>query len=446
MRGSGGGTTKLPRNPRAPSFGGKRIAGSARAASGQRASGGALRRDAACGTVIGAMQVVYVSPNGIGTALVRSQVLPYLRGLAERGFEFDLVTFEHPDDPPYLEGTFARPRWHALRARPGGGLAAKVMDLTRGAADVLAVSVHRRADLIHARSYLPAAIAWAVTRLTRRPYVFDMRGFLGDEYVEGRHWDARDLRYRALRVGERLLLQAAGGIVVLTEAAAERLRSDPRYAPFAGRKPVTVTPCAVDLERFRPATGRASPPTVVYSGSLGMSYALDAMLRLYAAARASVPGLRFLILNRKDHALIAAAVARHGLADADIVVRATAFDEVPALLGTAHVGLCLLDQVSSKEASSPIKVGEYLACGLPVIVNRGIGDVADEVRAFGAGLVLEAYADDDLQRGASALVVLLGDERARANARRLAEERYGIPAAVERYAALYARVLAERRS
>ena len=391
------------------------------------------------------MNVIYVSPNGIGTALVRSQVLPYLRGLAEQGVVFDLVTFERAGDPSAPPSEMPRGGWHPVPARPGAQLGAKVLDVLRGALTVLRVTLAHGPDLIHARSYLPAAIAWGVTRLTRRPYLFDMRGFLGDEYVDGRHWDVRDIRYRLLIYGERVLFRGAAGIVVLTEAAATRLRSDSRYAGLVASKPIMVTPCAVDLARFRPLATRSATPTLVYSGSLGMSYALDAMLRVYSATRLHVPELRFLILNRKEHALVNAAIARHGLEQADIVVRGAEFDEMAGLVGDAHVGICLLDRVSSKMASSPIKVGEYLACGLPVLVNAGQGDIDGLIRGSGAGHVLEDYGDSEIRRAAAAVTELLGARDSRTSARVLAENHFDLVSGVERYIALYREVSPQRR-
>src|SRR5207249_4350586 len=100
------------------------------------------------------------------------------------------------------------------------------------------------AQLIHARSYVPAAIALVAGILTRRPYVFDMRGWLGEEFVDAGYWTLDDVRFKAWRFAERLLLRRAAHIVVLTNAAAARLRSDPLYVPWARGKPVTVIPCA----------------------------------------------------------------------------------------------------------------------------------------------------------------------------------------------------------
>src|SRR5258707_2710395 len=117
------------------------------------------------------MNAVYVTHNGVGTALVRSQVLPYLRGLAERGIDVDLVTFER-GEPAFPADEFPPERWHHVRARRGGSIAAKVVDVIAGVALVARLVRARRASLIHARSYLPATIAFAAGALTGRPFVF----------------------------------------------------------------------------------------------------------------------------------------------------------------------------------------------------------------------------------------------------------------------------------
>ncbi len=373
---------------------------------------------------------------------MRSQVLPYLRGLAKAGVATELITFERGGEFP--DGEFPRSRWHAVRARPGSSLLVKAMDILSGVALAMRQVLGRRATLIHARSYVPAAIALVVGALTRRPYVFDMRGFLGEEFVDAGYWTTTDVRFRAWRIADRLLLHRAAHIVVLTDAAARRLRTDPLYARWATNKDVTVIPCAVDLERFRPAADRDAVPTLVYSGSLAIAYDLDAMLRLYGYARELRPDLRFLFLNRDAHDAIRAAIARAHLESADILIRSASFDDMPALLAASHLGIILARPAISKSGSSPVKVAEYLACGLPVIASPDLADTDDLVRRYDAGAIVRPDDDASLRDGARSLVTLLADTARRANARRLAEAEFALETGVARYREVYRRVAAQR--
>ena len=386
--------------------------------------------------------MLYVSPNGVGSALVRSQVLPYLRGLMDRGVDAELVTFERGE--PYPRGEFPEARWHSLRPRPGRGLLAKIADIVSGIALVVRVAMRSRRNLFHARSYLPAAIVAIPAMLLRRPFVFDMRGFLPDEYVDAGAWTARDVRYRALRFAERILLRRAAEVVVLTERAAEVLREEPRYASALGTTPVTVVPCTVDLHRFAPSIERSAVPTLVYSGSLGMWYLLDEMLAVHAAARALISDLRFLILNRGEHAIANAALERAGPARDGVELRSVDPGDMPRLLASCHVGISLIKPTPSKRGSSPVKVAEYLACGLPVVVNVGIGDTDRLVGRYRAGHVVTDLDGPGLRAAGLAVAALVGDNEARTNARRLAEAEYDLELGIARYAAVYDRALRGR--
>jgi glycosyltransferase involved in cell wall biosynthesis len=382
--------------------------------------------------------VLYISHNSVGTALVRGQVLTYLRGLSADGIETDLLTYERGG--PFPTGEFPRGRWHPIQARSGSSVVVKALDVLGGALLGVRVIASRRVRFTHARGYVPAALAAVLRLFTGRPYIFDMRGFLGEEYVDAGYWKPTELRFRLLRISERWLLRHAAHIVVLTHTAAARLRADPLYSESARGKPVTVIPCAVDLERFRPRDDRASVPTVVHSGSLGIAYDLPGMLRLYARARALRPDLRLLFLNRDAHDTIAAARTAAGLDDADIVIRSASFDEMPSLVGACHVGIICAFEAPSKSGSSPVKVGEYLACGLPVVSTPNLGDTDTLLARYDAGAIVRVDDDLAVDVAARALVGLLDDELRRRNARRLAETEFALESGVALYREVYRRM------
>jgi glycosyltransferase involved in cell wall biosynthesis len=117
-------------------------------------------------------------------------------------------------------------------------------------------------------------------------------------------------------------------------------------------------------------------------------------------------------------------------------------DEVPSYLSAADVGLSFIKPCFSKLASSPTKNGEYLACGLPLILNAGIGDSDSLVSDWKAGALLEEFSDeayDDVSREVEAI---LSDSEIRTKMRNVARAVFDLETvAGERYAALYERVL-----
>ncbi len=57
-------------------------------------------------------------------------------------------------------------------------------------------------------------------------------------------------------------------------------------------------------------------------------------------------------------------------------------DEVPFYLNAADVAFALRQPTFSMQGVAPIKLGEYLLCGLPVIASKGIGDTDDILKNF----------------------------------------------------------------
>ena len=80
---------------------------------------------------------------------------------------------------------------------------------------------------------------------------------------------------------------------------------------------------------------------------------------------------------------------------------------------TCNAGLAFIKPSLSKWASSPTKVAEYLAAGLPVITNRGIGDLDEIICAERVGVAVTEFSDDAYREGARQLAALLADKTLR---------------------------------
>src|SRR4029077_1656303 len=89
--------------------------------------------------------------------------------------------------------------------------------------------------------------------------------------------------------------------------------------------------------------------------------------------------------------------------------------------------------IPSKRASCPTKFAEALASGLPVICNRGIGDLDDVVERGGVGGLVHGCAEPHYASAAERLRRLLQDPDLSDRCRRLAESRYSVDLGVNAY-------------
>lgn len=369
------------------------------------------------------MRALYFTHTGLTQPLGQAQVLPYLVGLARHGADIDIVSFEPPDlsaeARETMQARLARERigWHPLQRKPTHAFSRKVYEMAWAGSVAARLAVQKRPHIVHGRSYFASAVADAVRRVVPgAKLLFDCRGMLGNEYVDGGHWTEDRLEYRLLKQWERYAFRTSEGMVVLTRALARWLEGQ---HVLGRRTRLQVVPCCVDMDRFgvddedrarvRRELGLQDAFVVVYSGTLGSWYCAKEMAQLFAAIRARVPSARLLLLSRSDTREFEESARALGVDPAHIVKRAVDPSQMAQHLRAGDVGLSLIRPCFSKTGSSPTKVAEYLACGVPVIVNGGIGDQRDLANARETAFVLDdrdGFSASELERAATWAIAL----------------------------------------
>jgi glycosyltransferase involved in cell wall biosynthesis len=397
--------------------------------------------------------VLYLTYHGLASPLGRAQCLPYLLRLARQG-RARLLVISYESDPLPDAALRARVRdagiaWIELRYHGDPKGLAKIWDLMGGVVAALRLARGRRVDVIHARSYVMAALALPLALLVRAPIVFDMLGMLADEYAEVGHWDRRGFFYRATKLLERVLLRASSALIVLTRRNADYLRASGLVPALT---PIQVIPCCVDLERFECANNDGYPrdaaPLLVYAGGLGTWYRLDDMLDLFAVARRVTPDLRFRVITRTDPGVVSAAREARGISGDSVEVISAHPDEMCELLCASDVGISFITPSFSKQAASPNKFAEYLAAGLPVLTNSGVGDLDDSMRGDDIGELVPTFDVGDYERAWRSVVAKLErDPRSlRGRCRAVAARDLSADLAVDRYVQIYDAVAAKTSS
>lgn len=385
------------------------------------------------------LSTLYISYNGMTEPLVRSQVLSYQQGLAARGVRVQLLTFEKqpPADEAGTRAALAAKgiAWHWLPYSGHLGGKGTARDVIAGTRFILRHA--RDVDFVHCRSFVPALMAYAASRVRRVRWLYDVRGFWAEEKRHrGRMRNPRIFRLAMML--EARLYRSADAIVALTNAAMDVLKRD--YLDARGDDvPTRVIPTCVDLSLFggprRALDSRA--PRLVYSGSIGAGYLTTEIIEVFRRFVARVPEARLLILTRSDPAEALALVDSHGL-HGRVDIRSATPDEVAAALRESDVGLVLTKPDVSKVAMSPTKMAEYLAAGLPVMANGGIGDVAAHLRDNRVGVVLDDFEGATIDAAIGEVRALLGDAAMIDRAQTTADRQFSLPMGIDRYGEIYA--------
>lgn len=403
-------------------------------------------------------RALFLTHDGLTDPLGGSQILPYLTGLARRGHAITIISAEKHERFTAGEREIRQQveavgiRWYPVPYRSRPPLLGTLLMLRQ--MERLALRLHREApfQIVHARSYLASLLARRLKQRLGVRFLFDMRGFWADERRESGLWPVGhplyDRVYRWFKAQEQGFYRDSDAMISLTEAGKRWIATQPAYQ--AAATPITVIPCTADFQHFdlqlaeerqavRMEQGFGQDSLVLlYLGSLSPLYMLPEMLQFYAQVRAGVPDAWLWVLTPEPPELVQAEAARQGVPTDRIRIGFAKRAQLPRLLSAADASLCFIRPSFSKTASSPTKIGELLAMGIPVISNTGYGDIAELLQDSRLGILLPDFTPASLATAAAQVQPLA--EADRLPRRQAAQQWYDLSLALERYASVYARL------
>lgn len=244
-------------------------------------------------------------------------------------------------------------------------------------------------DLIYARAALYSTAPATLARAVNRPLVVELNAPLAAEHSTYR--GGGGLEELGLRA-EQELLRAADAVVVVSEA----LRG---HAVACGAAPerVQVMPNGVDPERFRPAQrsetvrrrwGLADSDLVLgFVGGLRPWHGVEALPELLGRLLPEHPDARLLVVGEGPlRETLERDLAKRGLAERAVFTGAVSHGEVPDLVRQLDIALAPYPVLEHEFYFSPLKLFEYMACGVPVVA-AAIAQISEVVADGETGLL-----------------------------------------------------------
>lgn len=393
------------------------------------------------------MNILFVTWDGPQVTYLDGLFLPIFRELQRHGVCFHVLQFTW-GDPVRVERSRhacedAGVAYQAVIVRRWPKAIGALITALWGGRHVRKAIRRYAIDAVMPRSTLPGlAVLLGVGRDSCR-IIFDADGLPLDERVDFAGQSPSSLIHRLLRDIEAQLARRAD--VVLTRSAkASQILLARAGAGTAGDK-FFVVGNGRDVNLFHPQTSEArtlvraqlgiasDAPLLVYAGSMGAQYCPHEMLRLFQRVLLRRSDARLLVLTQSA-GYFQDVLSQYSIPSDSTVVHAVEAHQVPQCLASADLGLALRRPSFSMQGIAPIKLGEYLLCGLPVLATAGIGDA--HVLSMDTGLAV-----DDISAAQAAAVadwfvdtVMPDRDGFRVRCRALGVARFSLDACVDSYA------------
>jgi glycosyltransferase involved in cell wall biosynthesis len=395
------------------------------------------------------MNILYISYDGVTDPIGQSQIVPYIRSLSSKGINFTVLTFEKRKnfntDAEILDSSIS---WRKLRYHRNPPVISTCSDILQGIIVAIFLLVKGKIKIVHARGYVSAVMALILKWLFGAKFIFDMRGLWAEEKVDAGVWKKEGLLYKITKYFEKMFFVYSDDIIVLTDNAKEVMNKS-LYAKY--KKDVDVIPTCTDINHFFPIVplsvrrefGLNAEFIVMYFGSLGTFYGLREMIDFFSViSKYYINNSFFLIITNNLSSSIHRAIQLKNISEKNYKIVHMSYKDLKEILPLASISLMFYKRFLSKAGCCPTKFGESLACGLPVVINSGIGDTEEIIKAERIGVVVEEFSEVAYKKAAEQLMQLLSEQDVlRQRCCAAAEKYFSLTKGTEKYWQVYQRLL-----
>jgi glycosyltransferase involved in cell wall biosynthesis len=372
------------------------------------------------------------------------RVLKEARSLTNAGYDVTVIAWDREGKYPATEQTngFAVQRVQDVRSSYGAGVR-QALRLPRFWWHAWRRLNWLRPAVVHCHDFDTLPPGWLWGMVHRRPVIYDAHEYYTELQKPRLHGLVGKVLLLLIDAAEQVLSRSAAAVITVDEHIAGRYHNK-RIVIIGHYPPLEFAPSPtrpeMDGSSASPSVSLGGRGTLVYAGRFstdrGMVVIAQALQRL--AAQDLRPRLRLLgtWTNPAEERAFWQAMA--GLEEQVEAVGWVPFEGVPAQLVGADVALAVLQPIKRYAVALPVKLFEYMACSLPMVVsdfppNRAVLSNVD------CGLLVDPTDADAIADAISRLIAAPTEaHRLGQNGRRAFETQYNWQTLERKLLELYA--------
>lgn len=319
----------------------------------------------------------------------QSAVLSYLRMLSSSELRFVILTWEQDqfkvgkEERHEIRSNLRQSNilWHDTKWHSGKlKILKKAYDLIKGMLYSCLLILRYDAKRIYTEGFPGAIIGHYLSKIVRRPHIIHTFEPHADYMAEAGVWKKDDWEYRLLKKLEVPIAIHAETIITGTSGYKELLSRN------IEKDSIRVIPSCVDTTHYRFLAEKRrqirltlglkdNDIVIVYLGKIGGMYMDEELFDFFKLCLSIKPeGFFFFLFTNGREELIRRRLGEYQIPDTRILFKYLSSEKVPDYLSAADIGFCAIRPIPNRRFSSPIKTGEYWACGLPILIPQGISD------------------------------------------------------------------------
>jgi glycosyltransferase involved in cell wall biosynthesis len=366
--------------------------------------------------------LTYVTIDSLSEGVGSSQITPLVTRLSEAGLKINLISYEkvRPSNQIVDQLNSHNVTWNIMEFNRNGVLGGiqRMNELRR--------KIHK-SYVIHARSEVATVSA---IFSNQAPVLWDVRSLWADQKImlqEGLFGNALYRQYRSL---ETISAKGSQGMSTLTHAVVPVLEQRHKKLPSMR----IVVPTSVDLRLFAFSPIMPSSIRALFSGTYNNYYDMNLSALFMQELRKQI-SIEIHWARPIESDITAINVGEEQIFPASRNVMAELIQNY-----SFGVSICKIDAGPSLSAAMPTKMAEFLACGRPIVVNQGLGDMDRFIQEFNAGVILDGETSS-LSESATQLIDLIKDPETPLRCRALAEKYFNIDVGAIKYLDLYTKMI-----
>lgn len=385
--------------------------------------------------------ILYLTYDGILEPLGSSQVLEYIKKLS-KDYDFILISFEKCEDINNSK-LFNETKsiceqknisWIFFKYYPLTKPLHAIGSFIKFFFKLFFLLVQKKIQAIHLRGYTLGFVVPIFSPFFKFKFFFDTRGFWADEKADRAGWRRDGLLYKIFKNLEAYLFKKSSHIFLLTNHAQRIIAANQLGIE---RKSSVIRTCANNKYFFPLARNtRDDILKLGYLGTIDTAYNFLRIANFFSEALKVTQKISLTILTKSNHEKIHEILSNLNINESQYSIGFTRdLIELNQEINNFDICIFYLNQNFSIKASMPTKIGEVLACGVPIACNAFNADMRS---LFNSDTILLTDFDaKDCKPTLDKMLVLKNNMDTKANCLKAYNEYFSLEQACKEYNQIY---------